>query len=174
MFHHQNQAYDNRRTKFMTIEEQRLAVKEEALTWQDTPYHPNAGVKGAGVCCAWFIAAVFNIALNWNIPFERYFEQWYMNDINIKEKRELYLNGLLERGWVIISKDRVKMSDLVLSRTCNKLYCHGGIIADWPAVIHVNSNRGVEHSKSLYSSWFFGQNPDSLIFLTRKEWVDGI
>lgn len=155
----------------MTIEEQREAVVKEAREWESTPYHHGACIKSVGVSCSWFIASVFNNALGLRLAVVDHFEQWYLSDKNVQAKNDLYLDELRKYGFVDIKLDKVKKGDLVVSKTSNILYCHGGIILDWPSIIHVAGPRGVELIKSAYASWFFGQDPDSLKFFTRSEWA---
>lgn len=150
----------------MTIDEQRLLVTEEAVTWNGTPYHHGVdAVKEAGASCASFICAVFNNALKLGLFVIEYPEQWYLNG-----HKELYLEELVVQGFVPITIQEAKPGDLVLSKTVNKYYCHGGIILDWPKVTHCSGTRGVEIVRSAYASWFFAQQPDTLKFMTRKEW----
>lgn len=146
----------------MTIEEEREAVVAEARGWIGTPYHHGAHVKHAGASCAWLIAEVYNRAIKTEFSVIEYPEQWFLNS-----KTELYFDGLRAQGFVeTTEKDK---ANIIISRLIYNLYCHGGIITKWPSVIHT-STRGTQEVKSAYSSWFFGQNPDTLKFLVWKGW----
>jgi len=154
----------------MDISEQRAAVVKEAREWEGTPYHHGAGLKKIGTSCSWFIAAVFNNALGANLTVVEHAEQWYLSDINIKTKNNLYLNELQRHGFIEILEEDRGPGDLLLSRTNNVLYCHGGIILAWPSVAHTIVGRGVDICRSAYSSWYFGQDIKSLKFYSWKEW----
>jgi len=46
----------------MSEELERQLVIKEALTWLSTPFHHEAMIKGAGVDCGMFLAAVYRVA----------------------------------------------------------------------------------------------------------------
>lgn len=156
----------------MTPEEilsQRRVVITEALSWAKpkTPYHHGAQIKGAGVSCSQFVAAVFNAAIGTHLTVLDHVEQWYLNG-----KDQLYTDSLKVQGFLEIPKDQVQVGDLVVSNTVYELYCHSGIIANWPSpptVIHVSRN-GCERVPSMLSSWYFTQKPDTHLYFSWGEW----
>jgi hypothetical protein len=147
----------------MEIANQVAKVVEVARSWKGTAYHPTAAIKQVGVSCAHFIAETFNEAIGTRLTERTYSTQWFVN-----EAKEIYLEGLLEQGFVVTKEQN--SGNIVLSKTQYKVYCHAGIIDTWPSIMHITSSKGWEQVKTAYASWYFGQRPDSLLFLTRKEW----
>lgn len=138
----------------MTALEERLAIVEEARSWLGTPFHHHARVKGAGVDCINFPAAVYSAVLGQ--PFdvhstwkrvtgeqESYPVQWFMHQ---EKLRDAYLDGLIAQGLVEISGPRKESEphnpeafleaalgpgDLVVAKL-GRAFAHSGIIARWP------------------------------------------
>lgn len=109
----------------MTREE----VVAEALTWEGTPYHHHARIKGVGVDCAQLPAAVYEaVGL---IPHmnPEYSEQWMMS-----RDEELYLSYVFPYA-VEISREKVKAGDFAIWKY-GRTFSHGAIIIDPPTVIH--------------------------------------
>lgn len=107
----------------------RAAIVAEALSWEGTPYHSRARIKGVGVDCAQLPAAVYEaVGL---IPHldPVYADQWFLH-----RDEELYL------AWVEpyarrIGRDDLKPGDFVIWRY-GRTYSHGAIAMEPPIVIH--------------------------------------
>lgn len=114
----------------MTEDEERAAVVREAETWLGTPYHGNADVKGAGVDCAMLPLRVYsNVGL---VPFidpRPYPMQW-----SLHQRQERYLMKVLEYFREI---EVPAQGDFVMFKF-GKCWAHGGIVVDWPDLIHAN------------------------------------
>lgn len=158
----------------MSIDEERNAVLQEIITWANTPYHHGACVKGAGTSCSWFLAGVYNNAIGTNFEVDEHFEQWWASSKNPDGTPiEMYIEGILNRGFIEITKDEALPGDLVISRMGKKTnvpYSHGGIIEAWPTVWHVCTKRGVTKIPNALSSAYFGVMPDTLRFFSLGKW----
>lgn len=154
----------------MTPEEilsQRRAVITEALSWIGTPYIHGAQLKGVGVSCSSFIAAAFNMVLGTNLYVVDHPEQWFMNS-----KKQLYLDNLNVQGFVEVPQSEVHAGDLVVSCAIYEVYCHSGLLLNWPTpptVIHVSVN-GCEKINSMWSTWYYTQKRDANRFFSWGGW----
>lgn len=109
----------------MTREE----VVREALTWEGTPYHHHARIKGVGVDCAQLPAAVYEaVGLIPHLNPE-YSEQWMMS-----RDEELYLSYVFPHA-VEIERSQVGPGDFAIWKY-GRTYSHGAIVIDGPWVIH--------------------------------------
>ena len=115
----------------------RADVVAEALTWERTPYHSNARLKGIGVDCAQFPAACYGaVGLIPHIEPE-YNPQWMLH-----RDEEQFL------GWVRayareIERDQLGPGDFAIWKF-GRCFSHGAIVIDPPEVIHaVIAGRGV-------------------------------
>lgn len=107
----------------------RAEIVTEALSWERTPYHPNARLKGIGVDCAQYPAAVYEaVSLIPHIAPE-YSPQWMLH-----RDEEQFL------GWVReyareIARDQVGPGDFAIWKF-GRCFSHGAIVIDLPEVIH--------------------------------------
>ena len=115
--------------------EQRAAVVAEAQSWLRTPYHHMGRVKGAGVDCAMLPAEVY--AACGLIPRQKV--EFYPMDWHLHQTGERYLNSVLAYAHEVESP---KPGDLVLWRFGHCL-AHGGIVVDWPIIVHALVGVGV-------------------------------
>lgn len=119
----------------MTEAEQRAAVVAEARTWLGTPYHHAAGVKRAGVDCAFLLIRVYAaVGL-----IETFDPRPYPADWHLHRDQERYL------GWVHQYARPVPAplpGDIVLFKF-GRCVSHGAIVVDWPTVIHAYRSEGV-------------------------------
>ncbi|BCA57676.1 hydrolase [Sphingomonas sp. HMP6] len=113
----------------MTRDPRRAAVVTEALSWELTPYHERARIKGVGVDCAQFPAAVYEAA--GMIPHIEpdYNPQWMLH-----RDEEQYL------GWVRtyareIERAAVGPGDFAIWKF-GRCFSHGAIVIALPEVIH--------------------------------------
>lgn len=128
----------------MSESKARWSVIQEALSWERTPFHDNAGVKGAGVDCAWYPFRVY-VGCRLISPFKmpKYHPQFLLHN-----KREVYLE-IVEKHATRV--DAPKGADLAMFYygTC---FSHGAIILDWPNVIHARKPVGVTRENVYESS----------------------
>jgi NlpC/P60 family putative phage cell wall peptidase len=120
----------------MISAEKRAEVVAEAMTWLGTKYHHQAAVKGAGADCARFPIAVY-AACGVIEPIS----PQYLRDWHIRSRDELYL-AWIERLGVQIEESEVLPGDYVVWRFGNT-FSHGGIITEYPMVIHAYIGIGV-------------------------------
>lgn len=116
---------------------ERDAVVAEAMTWERTPWHHRARVKGAGVDCAQFPAAVYEaVGLIPHIDPE-YQMQWALH-----HREELFIEWVLKCGAVEIQRHQVDRGDLGLWKY-GRTFSHGGIFVSKEQIIHAVTNGGV-------------------------------
>lgn len=108
--------------------EQRRAVIAEARSWIGTPYHHMAQVRGAGVDCAMFPAAVY-AAAGIIAPPEIGF---YPPDWHLHRGAERYLERVVAYAAEI---DAPEPGDFVLWRI-GRAFAHGAIVVAWPRIVH--------------------------------------
>jgi cell wall-associated NlpC family hydrolase len=116
-----------------TEAETRAAIIAEALSWIGTEFHDGACIKGQGVDCAQFVAAVY-IATGATPPFEtpEYVSQWFLH-----HAQERLMDFVLKLGKEIDEK-AAKPGDLVLYKI-GRAYAHAAIIVVWPnEIIHAH------------------------------------
>lgn len=128
-----------------SIAEQRQAAIAEAKSWLRTPFHDNAMVKNAGVACGPLLIAVYG-AIGIPVP----------TDIDwSKFPRDWHLHTTEERYWNVVSQysrpvETPEPGDMVLARFSRqqpvKPFCHGGVVVEWPLVIHAYWGKGVEYA----------------------------
>lgn len=146
---------------------ERQAVVREALSWEGTPFHDRAAVKGkdGGVDCARLLSEVFRsaIGLETSVPdislqinlhqdaIERYArERGY-------ETNEIYLEELKRAGFHEISLAQLAPGDLVVPKI-GRIHWHGSIVIDWPMVISAHGQAGkVLKSNAEVDHWIAGR-----------------
>ena|SRR3982750_2400996 len=123
----------------MSISEQRLAVLAEAETWLKTPFHYQACVKGCGVACGPFLIAVYNaVGIFVDANVGHFPPDWHMHTTE-----ERYLDTVRKYARPVESP---QPADMVFFRVFkNRPFCHGGIVVDWPLIIHSADKRCVEY-----------------------------
>lgn len=103
-------------------------IVAEAMTWLKTPWHHLQRCKGAGVDCLQFLAGVYsNVGLVAEVDTGYYSHDWHLH-----ESDSLFLAGLLRhtvRAW------KPRRGDVVMMKY-GKHPAHGGIIVDWPVIVH--------------------------------------
>lgn len=104
-------------------------VVREALTWEKTPYHHHARIKGVGVDCAQLPAAVYEaVGLIPHLSPE-YSEQWMMS-----RDEELYLSYVFPHAREI-QREEIRPGDFVIWKW-GRTFSHGAIVIDPPVVLH--------------------------------------
>lgn len=113
----------------------REKIVAEAMTWLRTPYHHHARVKGAGVDCAQILIAVYSaVGLVEEFDTGDYPPDWMMH-----RDEERYLGFVTAHAAQV---DEPLPGDVVLYKV-GRCFSHGGIVIDWPTIIHA-SNRDRE------------------------------
>jgi cell wall-associated NlpC family hydrolase len=115
-------------------------IVSEALTWNNTPYHPAGRVKGVGVDCAQLIYCVYHaLGLIPELPAEARSARWF-----IAHKDAKYLDTILKYAHEIAESD-VQPGDLILYRQPSfPVDHHGAIVISWPGtIIHAVRGSGV-------------------------------
>ena len=107
----------------------RAEVVAEARSWELTPYHHRARLKGIGVDCAQLPIAVY-AACGLFPPFD----PAYPADWMLHRGEELFLTAVLERGREI-GRDELGPGDLALWRY-GRCFSHAGIVIEPPVVLH--------------------------------------
>lgn len=117
----------------MTDAEERALVVQVALTWERTPYHHNAMIKGVGVDCAMLVIAVFKEAGIVEASQVNYLPQWFMH-----KGEEKYLTEV-QKYADEISEAQALPGDVVAYKM-GRTFSHGAIIINpgWPAIIHAH------------------------------------
>ncbi len=114
---------------------QRAAIVAEAATWLRTPYHHQAGVKGAGCDCAFLLIRVFAACgLVPEVDPRPYPPDWHLH-----RDEERYL------GWIRRYAGRIETplpGDVALWRF-GRTVSHAGIVVEWPTIIHAYRGEGV-------------------------------
>ena len=116
--------------------EKRKAVVAEAESWHRTPYHDCQRLKGAGVDCAQYPAAVYHgVGLIAEVPLFHYSPQWHIN-----QREELYLQVV--RSYATEISGPPLPGDFVIYKV-GHCHAHGAIVIAWPRIIHAVKGRGV-------------------------------
>jgi cell wall-associated NlpC family hydrolase len=108
----------------------RADIVREALSWELTPYHPSAQLKGVGVDCAMFPLAVYRaVGLVPDGENPVYSQQWMLH-----RDEEQFL------GWVRKFAREIKRADVGPGDFAiwkfGRCFSHGAIVLDAPEVIH--------------------------------------
>ena len=105
-------------------------ITSTALTWLNTPYHHEARIKGVGVDCGQFPAAVFeSLGLIPPLDIEPYPPDWHFH-----RDEERYLE-IVEKHFQKIDTDTPQPGDLALFKY-GRVISHGSIVIAWPTIIH--------------------------------------
>jgi len=113
--------------------ELRDKIIAEAKSWIRTPYHHEAGVKGAGVDCGYFLIKVFSES--GCMPDIK--PAHYPKDFMCHRDNEWFVETILQFAKEITGYEQkdYKPADVVVFRQ-GRIFCHGSIILDWPMIIH--------------------------------------
>ena len=119
-----------------TAASSRQAVVAEALSWQGTPYHHAARIKGAGVDCAMLPAEVYRaVGLIPEFAVEDYPPDWHLH-----RDAERYLDIVARHATEVPAP--TGPGDFVLYRW-GRCFAHGGIVTGWPRIVHAVIHVGV-------------------------------
>lgn len=109
-------------------------VVEEALTWEGTPYHHAASIKGAGVDCGTFLIEVYSAAG----VIKKFKPRQYSRQFHLHRDEEWYKAYVEEWASPV---DTPQRGDVVLFKV-GRLYSHGAICIEWPLIIHAPAREG--------------------------------
>lgn len=115
----------------------RQAIVTEALSWIGTPFHPRAARRGAGVECGWLI---YGVLRDLGLLPEGYTEEsipQYSPQFWMHRTDEIYLEGIRNIGFRELDSPVGKPGDVIIVQM-GRVFAHGGIITDWPYVVHAN------------------------------------
>ena len=119
----------------MKHQTQRNAIIAEALSWQRTPHHNGACIKGVGVDCGKYPIAVYAACgLIPQIDVPRYSPQFHLN------RDEEWYRAIVEAHGYRVEKPL--QGDFALYKI-GRIYSHGAIVIEWPRIIHANLITGV-------------------------------
>jgi cell wall-associated NlpC family hydrolase len=158
----------------VTEQEMRQRVVVEARSWIGTPYVSNGAIKGkrGGTDCAMILVAVYgNVGL---IP-KAFDPRPYPPDWHIHRNEEKYMDNM--RHWAKqVHAPPLRMplaGDLVMFKI-GRVFAHGGIITEWPKIIHAVGNSRVTEAN--ISKETLGKRALWIVpktFFTPKVWAIG-
>lgn len=109
--------------------EERAAVVAEALSWQGTPYHHMATLKGVGTDCGQFLICVYrNVGLIPATDTGAYRMDWHFH-----RDDERYLRFVEQFAAQVPGPPQP--ADIVLYKF-GRVISHGAIVIEWPQIIH--------------------------------------
>ena len=115
----------------------RQAVVNEAKTWLGTDYHHQGRLKGVGVDCAMILAEVFeSVGM---IPHISPEEENYPPDWHFHRSEERYLNWITDYA----KETEIPLPGDVVLFQFGRCISHGGIVVEWPTIIHSYFREGV-------------------------------
>lgn len=116
----------------------RVAVVEEALTWEQTPYRHHARLKGVGVDCAQILCAVYeSVGLSPHVELGNYAPDWHMH-----RSVEVYQSTLATYMTQLAEGVAPQIGDVALFRF-GRAFSHAGILISEEEVLHAYIGRGV-------------------------------
>jgi cell wall-associated NlpC family hydrolase len=135
----------------MTEPQERDAVVVEALTWVGTPFVWEACIKGVGVDCGRFPAAVFNAVgvKNIDIPNLPHLpSQWFMHHSD-----DSYLNIIKQYAteYELKPGQKPQPGDIVVAKY-GRDWAHSALVIQWPKVIGAASGHCVTVWRDIYTS----------------------
>lgn len=120
-------------------DEVRAAIVAEAITWERTPFHHEARVKGHGVDCAMMPAEVYHaVGL-----IERFEPKHYPSDWMLNNSDELYMGIVRQFAVEAPAGYEPKPGDFILWKY-GLCFAHGMIVISWPLCIHAQWRENVQ------------------------------
>jgi cell wall-associated NlpC family hydrolase len=116
---------------------ERDRVVQAARTFLGTPYHHNGLLKGIGVDCATILILAFNEAKVVAAPVDvpPYSPQWHLH-----HEENKYTDFIRKFAAEV---DRSPLPGDIVVWKFHRAFAHGGIVTEWPHVIHAFIGRGV-------------------------------
>lgn len=123
-------------------------MKDILMSWLDTPYHHQARVKGVGVDCAQFVAAVAEElgVLAPNTVVQNYSPEWHMHN-----REELMIDMMIELGG-IEKIGELEVGD-ILAFKFGRVCSHLGIYLGEQQFIHARIDQGKVTINTLSGEW---------------------
>lgn len=113
----------------------RQALVDEAMSWLDTPWHHAGRIKGAGVDCGQILVEIYvNVGLIERPVIASYPADWAQH-----RDEERYLAVVMQYCHAV---ETPQPGDIVVYR-CGRSFSHGGLVIDWPRIIHADLKQGV-------------------------------
>lgn len=140
-------------------------VVREALTWEGTPHMHEAMIKGVGVDCARILIAVYEAA--GVLPVGEVRPPHYPEDYHLHRDPQ-YLE------WVARYCDPVTGDPLPGDVAVFYFGCgvaHGGIVMEWPIIIHAYKDMGVIRSNINESILLYNDGSSRLAGIYRPRGV---
>ncbi len=135
----------------MNEAEKRAEILAEARSWEGTPFHHEACVKGVGVDCAMLPIAVYSsVGL-----IEKFRPEHYPPDWMLHRADEIYM-GWVEKFCRRVEDHEARPGDFVLWKY-GHCFAHGMIIIDWPLCIHAQWRSKVERIDVSIDARFIGR-----------------
>lgn len=117
---------------------ERSLIVEEARSWLRTPFRMGQMVKGQGVDCGCILVSVYGTIGIIADPVGYFTVDWASHT---HEERYVKLVEPFSR-----QVNTPLPGDVVLVRLRRgRPFCHGGIVINWPTVIHAYDRSGVEY-----------------------------
>lgn len=117
----------------------RQKIIAEARTWLGTPWHHAGKIKGAGVDCGQILIEVYaNCGFIARPNVDDYPRDWALH-----RDQERYL-AVVERYCHAV--DVPDLGDIVVYKN-GRSFSHGGIVVDWPLIIHAHVEQGVVYAE---------------------------
>ena len=144
----------------MTEAEFRQRIVDEAKSWIGTPYRLGSCLKGVGVDCAQFVAAVYKAAgiMPAEDKVEIFTHDWFLHTV---EERYLlrvvkYARKMMETQ--VYQTTQASPGNLVLTKAAaSRVYNHAGIVVAWPKIIHAVDPKVELISACVSPLWAFQQ-----------------
>jgi hypothetical protein len=143
----------------MTEKEKRAALVAEARSWIGTPYIIRGRVKGAGCDCGSFLmSAAVASGMMTDEDLEVYsIDCWaHWDDEKYLKRVMLHTAQVLE--GVAYRSAPILPGSLVLTRAAGcKFYNHGGIVTEWPRLVHAVNPCVEEADATAHHLWAYRQ-----------------
>jgi NlpC/P60 family putative phage cell wall peptidase len=135
----------------------RREIVAEARTWIGTPYHYGGQVKGAGCDCATLLLCVWRTCgIIHDEELGVYAGDWYCNTTEEKYMRRVLRHAHKVAEAVSYTTLEAKPGNIVLTRAAgSRVFNHGGIVVNWPRVIHAIDPSVEECDASTHRLWAY-------------------
>jgi len=144
----------------MDLAEARLRTVAEARSWISTPYHIGGRTKGAGCDCGscLYCILVNSRAIDPDAELEEFFSHvsagawahWTDDQYLFRMRRHAVE---LMRRTAVAGADLLPGNLILCKAFGANFYNHGGIVTDWPKIIHCISPRVGETSALWHPAW---------------------
>ena len=112
------------------VKELQRKIIEEAISWEKTPWHHEAHVKGAGVDCGFLLIETYaNCGL---IPHLR--PPHYPPDFMMHRSEEWFMETIMAHAFEVSDP---QPGDAILYKH-GRIFSHAGIVINWPTLIHAS------------------------------------